>query len=147
MTETSVEKIFEMTSSPDELKLIRGKVTGLLAQSDLPQKAKDALLVVLGEACTNAIRHAYGNQPGHKIIVTYREDGAKVVLIIRDFGKKIDLAKVPKPQLPPQKGGGLGIYFMETMTDKMQYNTAHAEGNELILTKFKEKGAPSNPAA
>ena len=96
------------------------------------------MLIALGEAVTNSIRHAYMGQPDKKITVTYEEFPEKVTFRIRDFGTKIKLETIPKPVLPPVKSGGLGIYFMKTIMDELEYNTAHTEGNELILSKKKE---------
>ena len=69
----------------------------------------------------------------------------RVVFRIRDFGKKIDLSSIKEPELPPVKPNGLGIHFMKTIMDEFQYNTSHAEGNELIMTKFKPQSTRSQP--
>lgn len=113
-----------------------------LKKAGFPEEVKEGILVAVCEGCTNAIRHAYQEVTRGKIQVTFQDQKEKITFRIRDYGRKIDLAKVKPPQLPPQKGGGLGIYFMKTIMDKVEYNTSHPRGNELILTKYKEKGAP-----
>lgn len=129
---------FEIESVSDQLKPLRDKLRGLLDQAGFSEKTAESILVALCEGVTNAIRHSYLGQPGKKIIISYEESQDKVTLKIRDFGVKFDPKNVPEPVIPPVKGGGLGVYFMKTIMDELEYNTAHAEGNELILSKKKE---------
>jgi anti-sigma regulatory factor (Ser/Thr protein kinase) len=141
-----MNRLFEIQSRTENLKTIREEVRPLLEKAGFPVKDIESILVALGEACTNAIRHAYANEPHHTIQVTYEEDDEKIVLKIRDYGKKFDASQIKKPKLPPERGGGLGLYFMQTIMDKMRYNTDHDEGKELILTKYKkEGGCGANP--
>lgn len=87
------------------------------------------------------MRHAYHQDPNQKIEVTLEDDKDRIVFKIRDYGEKIDLAKVKAPELPPKKGGGLGIHFMKSIMDEVQYDTGHPQGNELILTKYKNENS------
>jgi serine/threonine-protein kinase RsbW len=129
--------VFEIHSRTENLKVIREKIRPLLQAAGFQTKEEESILVALGEACTNAIRHSHLNDPDKIVKITYEEDPQKVVLKIRDHGKKIDLSKIQKPKLPPETSGGLGIYFMQTIMDTVEYNTAFDIGNELVLTKFK----------
>jgi len=130
---------FVIQSTTENLKPIRSKIKPLLKKAGFSDKTLESILVALGEACTNAIRHSYGCEEGHEIRVTFEDHKAKIVLRIRDYGKKIDLSKVKTPTLPPVQSGGLGIYFMKTIMDELEYNTAHLRGNELVMAKSKER--------
>lgn len=130
---------WEIESETSALEPLRQKLKPLFEGAGFSDKDVQSLLVVLGEASTNCIRHSYGNEKGKRIQITLEDKTDRILLKIRDFGKKIDLKAVPEPVLPPVKGGGLGIYFMKTIMDEVEYNTRHAEGNELILTKYKGK--------
>ena len=132
--------IFKIESTPDKVKEVRDAIRPLLENASFNEETVNNLLVALGEAVTNAIRHSYGNDPSGKIIVSLEDNSTGITFRIRDFGKKIDLSKIKEPVLPPDKPGGLGIYFMQTIMDEMRYNTEHTEGNELILSKFKDQG-------
>jgi len=135
-----MQKVLVFDSDPRALKPLREKLKPFLDQAGLSEKGREEVLVAVGEACTNAIRHSYLGEKGHKIRVTLHDQREKLVLKIRDYGRKIDLSRVKAPELPPKKAGGLGIYFMKTIMDEMEYNTRHRQGNELILTKYKGKG-------
>lgn len=122
-------------SDPAQLRFLRQKLRILLKKEGVPEKDCQEVLVAVGEGCTNAIRHAYSGESGHPIRVTVARRGEKLILKIRDFGRKINLAKIKTPELPPKKGGGLGVYFMKKFMDEMAYRTGHRQGNELILVK------------
>lgn len=133
---------FRLLSDSNELKPLREKLRVLIQKAGFPEKDTESLLIAVGEAVTNVIRHSYQCQAGKEIIFTYEETPDKIEFRIRDYGRKFKECDVKEPELPPVKGGGLGIYFMKTIMDKLEYNTAHAEGNELIMAKFKPGKKP-----
>lgn len=134
------KKTITIDSDSAQLKQVREEIDQFLLKNRFSDKARADILVAMGEATANSIRHAYENKPGHKVEVTLEEYPDKVMFRVRDYGKKINPAKLEtKPTLPPTEPHGLGLYFMKTIMDGFEYNTAHAEGNEVILTKFKEK--------
>ncbi len=138
------EKVIVIDSDSKHLKPLRDEVGRFLSKASFSVKVREDILVALGEAVANSMRHAYKGESGHEIRVTIQEDPGKVIFKIRDFGEKIDLSKVEEqPKLPPEKPHGLGIYFMKTIMNEIKYNTDNPEGNELILTKYKDKGAHS----
>ena len=128
----------EIESETQNLAFVRKELRSFLEQTGFPAKTLESILVAIGEACTNSIRHAYQGEKGHKIQVSAEDLGDKVVFKIRDYGQQIDLTKLKTPELPPKKGGGLGVYFMQTIMDELKYNTHLEQGNELVLTKHKE---------
>ena len=136
-----MQKVFLITSESRNLARVRDELRPFLQKAGFSPEVEERILVAVGEGCTNAIRHAYQEKTDRKIRVSLQDQKEKVIFRIRDYGRKIDLAKVKTPELPPKKGGGLGIYFMKTLMDEVEYNTTHPVGNELILTKYKEKGA------
>lgn len=130
-------KTFVYTSTSKSLGRLRSRIQGILKGQKFSPKDRDLILVALTEAFANAIRHSYQGKPGRKIRVTVEDRPQKMVFRVRDYGQKINLDRIRNPELPPQKGGGLGVYFMKAMMDGVEYNTAHRRGNELILTKNK----------
>ena len=134
------EKVIIIDSDSAQLKLIREEIDRFLRTHHFSDKVREDILVAMGEATANSIRHAYESKPGHEVRVTLEDYPDKVMFRVRDYGKKINPAKLEKtPVLPPVEPHGLGIYFMKTIMDSVEYNTSHAEGNEVILTKLKEK--------
>lgn len=133
-----MRQTFTIQSSSEELKPLREKLRNFLQTAGFSGQALEDILVAAGEACTNSIRHSYRGKQGHEIQITVEEAKNKVTIAVRDFGEKIDLASLKPPALPPEKPGGLGVYFIQTIMDEVRYNTAHLKGNELILVKYKK---------
>lgn len=135
------KKEFSIQSDPKNLQGLRTQISPLLDAAGFDEKTRESLLVALGEGVTNCIRHSYNCEPGKKIDIVFEEGPEQVIFRIRDYGRPIDLDRVKAketPKLPPDTPGGLGIYFMKTIMDTMEYNTAHSHGNELILIKKKQ---------
>ena len=133
------QKTFVIDSDPKCLKPFRTQLSKWLKSSDISETNINNLLLALGEACANSIRHSYHNEKGHKIKVAVRNLKGKIVFKIRDYGEKINFSKIKTPELPPKKPHGLGVYFLKTVVDELKYNTSHSRGNELILIKYKDR--------
>jgi len=90
------------------------------------------------EASTNVIKHAYGGKGGY-YQVSCALNGADIIVTIRDHGGKFDPNSVPLPevisQLEERKVGGLGIYMMKKLMDRVDYSYSETEGNRLDLVK------------
>lgn len=131
---------FTIESDPKNLQPLREKIGQLLQTAGFDSKTTGSILVALGEAVTNSIRHSYHNEPHKPIEIHYEDSDSNIRLRIRDYGEKVDLAKIQakeNPTLPPENAGGLGIFFMKKIMDKVSYITTHADGNELVLIKKK----------
>jgi len=90
------------------------------------------------EASTNVAKYAYGGKGGFFQISCALCD-TDIVITIRDHGNKFDPNSIPLPevvsQLEDRKVGGLGIYMMKKMMDRVDYSYSDREGNRLELVK------------
>jgi GAF domain-containing protein/anti-sigma regulatory factor (Ser/Thr protein kinase) len=99
-----------VAARPEELAAIRRLLRGWLADAGADRRAIEAVLLASGEACTNAIEHAYG--PGEQTFeLEGMRDGDAIELVIRDQGRW----RAPRGQ---NRGRGLGL--METFMDEVQ---------------------------
>jgi GAF domain-containing protein/anti-sigma regulatory factor (Ser/Thr protein kinase) len=99
-----------VAARPEELAVIRRLLRGWLTDAGADRRAIDAVLLASGEACTNAIEHAYG--PGERTFeVDGVRDGDDVVLVIRDQGRW-------RPPRGENRGRGLGL--MEIFMDEVE---------------------------
>lgn len=98
------------------------------------------IALAVDEACTNIIRHAYQNDPNREIAVTIETAKDRFEISIVDNGRKFDPAVLKpldlKEHLTHYRRGGLGVYLMRTLMDKVEYNTLGGQKNEVRLTKF-----------
>ncbi len=129
-------KAFELVSGAKQLAPFRADLRSALSKTGLSEKAVGQVVLAVDEAFTNVIRHSYRGKEG-KIQIEFRDCPDRVEITIRDFGKKFDPTQMPKPELPPKKPGGLGIYFIKTLMDKVEYDGGCEDGNRLCLTKYK----------
>jgi serine phosphatase RsbU (regulator of sigma subunit)/anti-sigma regulatory factor (Ser/Thr protein kinase) len=99
-----------IAARPEELAAVRRLLRGWLVDLGADRRAIEAVLLASGEACTNAVEHAYG--PGDQ---TFRlrgwREGDDVVLVIRDDGRW-------RPPRGQNRGRGLGL--METFMDTVE---------------------------
>jgi serine/threonine-protein kinase RsbW len=95
--------------------------------------------LAVDEACANIMHYAYSEAGGTIELSCERRNGA-VRVIIKDHGKPFDLTAVPPPELDADLDdravGGLGIYFMRRMMDKLNY--AYRDGQN-VLTMVKRR--------
>jgi serine/threonine-protein kinase RsbW len=90
------------------------------------------------EASTNVVKHSYGGKGGFFQISCALRD-TDIIVTVRDRGHMFDPNSVPLPevvsQLEDRKIGGLGIYMMKKMMDRVDYSYNDLEGNRLELVK------------
>ena len=129
-------EVFELVSDARQCAPFRAKLRTVLLKMGLKEKPIAELVLAVDEAMTNSIRHAYGGKEG-KIKISVSDFKDRIEITIEDSGIKFDPTKIPPPELPPKKPGGLGLYFIKTLTDAAVYDTEFKEGNRLQLTKYK----------
>jgi serine/threonine-protein kinase RsbW len=125
----------------EQLEKIR-EFVGLKARaSGFSDKAIYSVQLAADEAASNIIEHAYEGHPEGTFEVECESEGAQLIITFRDQGKSFDFDSAEKPDLladlSKRKIGGLGIYLMHKLMDKVEYKITPA-GNTLTLTKQKE---------
>jgi serine/threonine-protein kinase RsbW len=95
--------------------------------------------MAVDEACTNVIQHAYRGSKKGSIEIACEKRGNEFVVTIRDFGKSFDPHQVPRPNphdpLSRRGIGGLGLFFMEKMMDRIEFAFSKKNGNLLTMVK------------
>lgn len=95
--------------------------------------------MAVDEACTNVINHAYRGRSDGRIEIVCEPSPSEFVVTIRDWGKRFDPKKVAKPKtgdpLQRRKIGGLGLFFMYKMMDRVKFSFSQDQGNVLVMSK------------
>ncbi len=95
--------------------------------------------MAVDEACTNVIEHAYHGDPHGSLELTCATRGKEWVITIRDFGARFDPQKVKMPKtgdpLSKRRIGGLGIFFMHKLMDRVTYDFSEGAGNCVTMIK------------
>jgi serine/threonine-protein kinase RsbW len=98
------------------------------------------------EAVTNAIRHAYHDQPGNRVTVTIAEESAQLVIEVCDSGSAMPLKHQQRLvhgtdasgfELQDRNSipeGGRGLQIIRTLMDEVSY-TSKQHLNHLTMRK------------
>lgn len=126
----------EVESRIQNLPVIADFLSGALEQLGANPATAYKVQLVVDEACTNLIMHAYAGSAGH-IKLELEKQGSDLVINIKDKGKPFDPANAVPPDLDAgveeRKIGGLGIYFMKRLMDSVSYSSEAGKGNVLTL--------------
>lgn len=95
--------------------------------------------MAIDEACSNVIQHAYGGKPDGVIEIVIVKRGKDFVVTIRDRGKPFDPKIVARPKthvpLSQRAVGGLGLFFMYNLMDRVEFDFSSKQGNLLTMVK------------
>jgi serine/threonine-protein kinase RsbW len=98
------------------------------------------IALAVDEACTNIIKHAYRFDPNKEITVSIRQKNGAFEVSILDSGAGFDPARIPTPDMKEYlshfRRGGLGIYLIKSLMDKVEYGNGPGQSNEVRLTKY-----------
>jgi len=105
----------------------------------LNEQTKLDLQLVIEEAYTNIVQHAYEGKKG-KVKLNVEYQGGNLILVFTDYGKLFDPEAVPLPDLTPDDidkipEGGLGLYLMRQMMDEVKFTFDAKKGNKLTMVK------------
>lgn len=128
---TLESKLSEITRVPPWLE-------SLAAQHAIPSRVQFAMDLCLEEVLSNIIRHGYGGESGHEIVIRYQAlpDGF-LTFIVEDHAPRFNPLTVPCPPvartLEDISGGGQGIRLLKQSADTIGYEPT-SNGNRLIIT-------------
>jgi serine/threonine-protein kinase RsbW len=98
------------------------------------------IALAVDEACTNIIKHAYDFADDKIIHLSILMRDGKFEVLITDHGKPFnpDAIKLPvmKEYLSHYRHGGLGMYLMKSLMDRVEYRIRPGLKNQVSLVKF-----------
>jgi anti-sigma regulatory factor (Ser/Thr protein kinase) len=126
----------------DSLAAIGGFATHAAEAAGLDARAVYAVQLAVEEACANIIEHAYGGEGRGDIECTCIVNKNGLTVILRDYGRPFDPTCVPEPDLcaslENREVGGLGLYCIRQLMDKVRFEFTPDSGNVLTMIKRKE---------
>jgi len=133
-------RTLHIESRTERLIAVREFVSAAARECGFPDDEVSKIALAVDEACTNIIKHAYKNDPTKKITVSVRNRGGRFEIAIADTGVGFDPGRVQAPDmkeyLSHYRHGGLGVYLMKSLMDKVEYKIDTGRRNEVRLTKF-----------
>ena len=116
---------------------------------DLSKQCHFDIELSIEEALTNIIAHAYDNQETGEFVLQINDIGNTVEVVIQDWGQPFDPTTV-KPfnyndPVETRINGGMGMHFMRTLMDSVDYDFGEQVGTVLTMTKARETERSSTP--
>jgi serine/threonine-protein kinase RsbW len=128
-----------VTSQVERLAEIADFVEDAACACGLNDEQTHDVQMAVDEACTNVIEHAYRGKPDGTIDIVCDKRGNEFIVTISDFGARFDPKKIelPKTHTPLSKRriGGLGLFFMRKLMDRVTFDFASGRGNRLTMVK------------
>lgn len=127
------------------LDIIRKFVAGIAENIGFPEEEVYKIELAVDEACSNVVKHAYmtNSKEEHIVNILVHEKKDHIEIIISDKGKGFDPKKIKKPELEEymkkMKRGGLGIYLIRELMDKVTFRIKAGVRNEVRMIKYLEK--------
>jgi len=111
-------------------------------QAGLDERGVYAVKMAVDEACTNIIKHAYGGEGRGQIRLTCKVQIDGLQVTIYDQGKPFSPSQIPQldtqAPLEARQSGGMGMYFIRTLMDDVEFEFGTPRGNQLKLFKRRE---------
>ncbi len=82
----SVAFTCRVPATPEELVNVRRELRRWLEGQDVPVAVSEDVVLAVGEACSNAVEHAYAGRTGETVVVEAHRTPEQLVLTVRDHG-------------------------------------------------------------
>lgn len=122
----SAPVVIEYEATPRRLTDVRHRLGAWLRANDVPEQLNADIVLVVNEACTNCVEHAYrGTEPGRMCVQTDLTDGAVHIRVVDSGSWKT----------PPADPGtrGRGLLLIRSVSDEVNLEGTEA-GTTLEIT-------------
>ncbi len=133
----------KILSRTDHLSEVRSFIADAASTFGFSEEDIANISLAVDEACTNIIKHAYQNAPDKEIEISVIRNKNNFEIRIVDFGRRFNPQEIKAPDLrrnlAQHRRGGLGVYLMRRLMDKVEYNFMPGRHNEVRLIKYLQK--------
>lgn len=119
------------------LSMVHAVISQICEQHSLDDSVRDALLIAVIEAGTNAIQHGNAFATDKSVEFDFRVNAGEIVIEVDDYGTGFDAARVGDPTdasslLNPH---GRGLYLMRELMDEVTFDVRPDNGTRVRLRK------------
>lgn len=133
------KETLKIDSKTDQLVAVREFVSRAALATGFNEEDVSKIALAVDEACTNVIKHAYRYDTKKKIEVIVETGNGEFEVSIVDTGKQFNPNGVKTPDMKEYfskyRRGGLGVYLMKSLMDKVEYDIEPGKRNQVRLTK------------
>ena len=142
-TERSTNSQIELRilADPNYLCVVRTVVRQTAGVFGFQEDKAESITLAVVEALTNIIRHSYGGPCDKPIIVglnkiCYGEENISAIeIVVRDFGKQVDVETIKSRDLDELTPGGVGVHIIHSVMDEVEFSHTNDGGMQLRLVK------------
>ena len=137
---------FTIDSDLGNVSLVAVAVNRICAQLGLDEMSAGQVELCIAEAATNAIRHAYHDEPGHTVAIALAASANQLHIEVSDSGTPMPAEQeqrlvhgtraweVPTTDRSSLPEGGRGLQIIHDLMDEVSYVRA-GNLNRLMMTK------------
>jgi serine/threonine-protein kinase RsbW len=128
-----MRKVIKIKSKGENLRLVESFIDEISEIIALKEDIYGNVLIATLEAVNNAIVHGNKKNEDLDVFIEFVNNADGLFLTVKDQGKGFDYKNVPDPTSPEniEKVNGRGIFLMEKLSDKIEFNN---QGSEVRLT-------------
>ena len=126
-------------AKPEYIMLVRLALSGLSRLRPLSDETLGDLKLAVTEACSNSIRHGYGNGDDGVVEVVYQLEPDRLVIEVADDGPGFEAAPDSSVEEDIAEGG-LGIAIIKAVSDEFEAGQRRSgTGSKLRFVKFLDR--------
>ena len=123
-------------AKPEYITLVRLALSGLSRLRPLSEETLGDLKLAVTEACSNSVRHGYGDAGEGTVEIVYELRPDRLVVEVADDGPGFD-AVGERPEGENLEEGGLGIAIIKAVSDEFEAGErSEGRGSRLRFVKF-----------
>ena len=127
--------VLVLPNKPEYVSLARLAASGIAGRMGFDVETVEDIKLALAEACTNAIKHGCCKEHSEYRIEFGIEEKC-LTISIADKGCGMDKNEICKPDLQNPREGGLGIFIINTLMDRVECQTAPKAGFTITMKKY-----------
>jgi serine/threonine-protein kinase RsbW len=129
-----------LANSIAEIAVAAEAVEAFCAGHAVPMDAIFKLNVAVEEILTNIVLHGFPDEGRHEILLEMASDSGQIVVEVSDDGMAFNPLEAPEPDLTAdlaeRKIGGLGIHFVRTMMDCVEYRREDGRNHLTVRKRY-----------
>jgi serine/threonine-protein kinase RsbW len=123
-------------AKPEYITLSRLALAGLARVRAFSDETLSDLKLALTEACSNSVRHAYGNGEGH-VDISFELRDDRLIVEVADDGSGFEPEQSAKDDDDMLSEGGLGIAIIRSIADEVEIGgRPNGKGSRLRFVKL-----------
>jgi len=131
----------KIPSNTKYLSVARDFISDAAHKFGFDEETVNKIVLAVDEACSNIIKHAYHYAEDKSIELSIFAKNNTFEIVIIDHGDSFNPATIKPPQIPDYiqhyNKGGLGMYLMRSLVDKIEYDMDPGNKNLVRLVKYK----------